>query len=140
MNNIFVLSLGDWSGDGHGRHEDMRIKSNYSVEEVREMYFNAVEKSGVNFCEEFCAEYEECTIPENKAQMLPFSIENYSELYKESYYMDTDSLTKLFLDWIKYYNPEFEYEIIPPEPMLHFYGFDEKHRYIPSLGYGLFMN
>ena len=32
----FHLSIGDWSGDGHGRSEDFTVASNAPVETVRE--------------------------------------------------------------------------------------------------------
>ena len=35
----FHLSIGDWSGDGHGRSEDFTVASNAPVEIVREAHF-----------------------------------------------------------------------------------------------------
>ena len=36
----FHLSIGDWSGDGHGRSEDFTVASNAPVEIVREAHFS----------------------------------------------------------------------------------------------------
>lgn len=41
MKYKFKIPIGDWSGDGHSKHEDYLIESNKPVEQVRELYFQA---------------------------------------------------------------------------------------------------
>ena len=44
----FHLSIGDWSGDGHGRSEDFTVASNAPVEIVREAHYKIPEVTGID--------------------------------------------------------------------------------------------
>lgn len=44
----FHLSIGDWSGDGHGRSEDFTVASNAPVETVREAHYKIPEVTEVD--------------------------------------------------------------------------------------------
>ena len=139
MNKI-KIPIGDWSDDGHGKCLWYLIETPSTVKEVREFYFNAVKISGIDFTETFCSNFEDNVIPQEKAELIPFSLKNYSDDPEpDGYYMYQDDFVRLFLDWIKYYNPEFKYSIVNDEyPMLPFFGFDEQGRHIGHIGYGLF--
>jgi len=57
----FKLILGDWSDDGHGKTETFIVESNKPVDEAREAYFEAVKKTGIDFGEQVCRDYEDNT-------------------------------------------------------------------------------
>lgn len=44
----FRLTIGDWSGDGHGKSEDFVISSNAPVEKVREAHYKIEDTTGVD--------------------------------------------------------------------------------------------
>ena len=65
----FHLSIGDWSGDGHGRSEDFTVASNAPVEIVREAHYKIPEVTGIDI-EGICSEYEEDEIDPETVQTL----------------------------------------------------------------------
>ena len=143
MNNLWNIPIGDWSDDGHGKCDWFTIESNFTVEQAREAYFNSVEKSGVDICNEVACEYEDNSINYSTINKIPDFIgellaNNYIYTENDIYYVpDSDSMANIFLKFIQKYNPEFRYEIINL-PMLPFCGYDEKERHIGHIGYGLF--
>ena len=44
----FRLTIGDWSGDGHGRSEDFLVISNVPVERVREAHYKIRDATGID--------------------------------------------------------------------------------------------
>ena len=42
---IFRFSVGDWSDDGHGHHEDIYMSSSVPLEELREIYVSTSDKT-----------------------------------------------------------------------------------------------
>ena len=74
----FHLSIGDWSGDGHGRSEDFTVASNAPVETVREAHYKIPEVTEVDI-ESICSEYGEDEIDAETVQVLKdmgFQFEN----------------------------------------------------------------
>lgn len=55
-----ILVLGDWSGDGHGKDNEVRIFSNKTVEEIREGYAEACRITGILFHVPSVREEEGC--------------------------------------------------------------------------------
>lgn len=43
------LILGDWSNDGHGKHEDIILISNYPIEQIQEAYKKSCKLTGISF-------------------------------------------------------------------------------------------
>jgi len=43
------LVLGDWSGDGHGKHDKVLLESNVEVEVVQKAYKDSCKLTGVSF-------------------------------------------------------------------------------------------
>lgn len=141
MNNLWNIPIGDWSNDGHGKCDWFAIESNFTVEQVREAYFNSVEKSGVDICKEVACEYEDNSVSEKFLNVFPEFLENglvkHDPEDNEDYIEDSFDLVEIVCLFIQKYNPEFKYKILDI-PMLPFYGFDEKGRHIGYFGYGLF--
>lgn len=158
--NIFRLPIGDWSDDGHGQTQDYLIKSNKTVQEIRELYFQACDKLGFSLDGSYkksdlspMADYEDYIFKEETLNaLLDFGVKideelvnNLREIYKTDpdewdNIVNTEELCKIVLEFIKTQDSELILEIIPePEaPMFQFYGYDDKKRHIGYFGYGLF--
>lgn len=134
----FRMSIGDWSDDGHGKHEDFIIASNVPVEIVREAHFAMKESLGFSI-EDFCYEYEDSVIDSKttKAIMeLGFEFENVGDEEVGTY---PEEMARLWIFLLKKVDVNLELKIIKDEiPTLHFYGYDKKKRHIGYVGYGLF--
>ena len=113
----FHLSIGDWSGDGHGRSEDFTVASNAPVEIVREAHYKIPEVTGIDI-EGICSEYEEDEIDPETVQTLKdmgFQFENSSGMGEGIVNVPDEDI-----------------------PNLQFCGADDKGRHIGKVGYGLF--
>ena len=74
------MTIGDWSGDGHGRCEDFCVISNMPIEAIRESHFRIKKATGVDI-ENLCSCYGEDKIPDETVQKLKslgFPFENSS--------------------------------------------------------------
>ena len=148
--NRFRIPIGDWSGDGHGRTTEYIIESNKTVEEVRELYFEAIIKLGFSldgngYLDKLspCVEYGESTMsPDTVKALREFGITISDErlISWTEDYVEKDDLCQLVLDVIKTQDKDLDIRIIPKKelPMLQFYGYDSQKRHIGYFGYGLF--
>lgn len=112
------FTIGDWSKDGHSKHDDVLFTSNHTGKEVREAYKLAVVKSGFDLCKEVAREYEDSKISVEHLNLLKekfgfdfekewddlwrsyqdenaFAIENYSDLCVMFLYMAKSELPDL---------------------------------------------
>lgn len=64
------LVMGDWSDDGHGKTEDIVIKSNLTSKQLEAAYKKGVKKLGFDFSEVCCADYEDSEVPEEYQEKL----------------------------------------------------------------------
>ena len=64
------LVMGDWSDDGHGKTEDIVIKSNLTSKQLEAAYNKGVKKLGFDFAEVCCADYEDSEVPEEYQEKL----------------------------------------------------------------------
>jgi hypothetical protein len=133
MNEI-VFELGDWSDDGHGKSDKYKLKTNKTVEELRELHFK--------FCEQYfeigemCSEYQEYGLSDEiKAKLDSLNI-SYKLFEQDT---STKQLLIIWLDCLKRVDNTVEYYIIEDDtPTMHFYGFDANGRHLGVPGYGLF--
>lgn len=135
----FHLSIGDWSGDGHGRSEDFTVASNAPVETVREAHYKIPEVTEVDI-ESICSEYGEDEIDAETVQVLKdmgFQFENSSRDGRRHCQCARDGPTVDFL--LQKADPSLKLEIKDDDiPNLQFCGADDKGRHIGKVGYGLF--
>lgn len=158
--NTFSLPIGDWSGDGHGIETEFLIQSNKTIQEVRELYFQACDKIGFSLDGSYkqskltpMAEYEDNVLKEETLNaLLDFGVkideklvDELREIYKANidnwaYIIDADELCKIILEFIKTQDEELVLKIVPrsESTMFQFYGCDDKNRHIGYFGYGLF--
>ena len=141
MSFKFKIAIGDWSGDGHGINEYFKIKSNKSVEEVREAYFKAIQILGKDYPKEICQEYEDDYVSEydqEELEELGFVFTHYHENTLGLVYPTAKGMLELTLWFLKQGDPDLILKQEEEVPTLHFYGFDDKERHIGFIGYGLF--
>lgn len=133
----FLMSIGDWSDDGHGLHEDYIIESRKHVEVVRETHFKIKEKTGIDV-ETICQSCRENTI----------SQENYDKLVQLGFQfpepgenkISPDTMAQIWLFLLNKTDPSLHLKFTGDKelPTLHFYGFDKQGRHIEQIGYGCF--
>lgn len=144
----FKIPIGDWSNDGHGIADWYIVQSNKSVEEVRELYFQACKMFGFGLDTEYkdapCIDYEDSVIPIETLYLLEdFGVKAASNLLENlevgstECYVDPDNFINIVLEFIKTQDRNLELDIVDI-PMFQFYGFDSKERHIGYFGYGLF--
>lgn len=135
----FHLSIGDWSGDGHGRSEDFTVASNAPVEIVREAHYKIPEVTGIDI-EGICSEYEEDEIDPETVQTLKdmgFQFENSSGMGEGI--VNVPEMARMWIFLLQKADPSLELEIKDEDiPNLQFCGADDKGRHIGKVGYGLF--
>lgn len=138
MSYKFRMSIGDWSDDGHGKHEDFIVQSNAPVEIVREAHF--LMKNTLDFSiEDICHGYADCDIDSettNAITDLGFDFEYINDGKACPY---PEEMVRLWIFLLQKVNPNLKLMLIKDEiPDFHFYGFDEQNRHIGFVGYGLF--
>ena len=127
--SMFLLPIGDWSDDGHGKCEWFGVESPQELQEWREAYFLGCEK------------WPELA-PDNEL----FEKEELQEKIKSIINMDIygdKSTTEWFADYTinfcKAANPNLVGNIVREnKSMFQFYGVDDKGRHIGHIGYDAF--
>lgn len=152
MEYKFRIPIGDWSGDGHGKDEDMLVVSNKPLEQIRELYFQACDKIGFSLDGSYketeltpMSRYQDYRFEkETLKALLDFGVkieqEDIDYIEEQESTDGYDLFINIILAFIKTQDAELELEVIPSEsfPMFQFYGFDDKKRHIGYFGYGLF--
>lgn len=135
----FWMTIGDWSGDGHGKSEDFLISSSVPVEQVREAHFRIKDVTGIDI-ENICSRYGEDEVDAETVEILKrmgFLFENRSGMGDGT--LSVEEMAKLWLFLLQKANDELELALIENDtPYLHFFGDDQQGRHIGSVGYGLF--
>jgi hypothetical protein len=136
MEHKFKIQIGDWSGDGHGKHEDFIFTSNKPIEAVREAYFVAKRKISKVCPENYCSDYGDGDLTEDVRAMLrnggcPLP-ENPSDF-------NAESMARVVAWFCMQGDPDLRIDAAPGAdiPTLAFYGHDAKRRHIGFIGYGL---
>lgn len=145
MKYRFKFAIGDWSKDGHGQCEYFIVKSNKSVEEVREYHYQIKNITGIDI-DNMCRK-DNIISNENyqlfinlgfdfEAEGMYLDIDNNNNLVM---YCDPLLYVKLWMFLLQQVDKTLQIErIIEDVPMFQFYGVDEKRRHIEASGYGLF--
>jgi hypothetical protein len=121
--HLFMLPIGDWADDGHGKHRDFLVESSLPFEFVEEAYGQIEEKTNINL-ESFCCDFEDGKIPEHiweRLWELGFTTEN-----EEYPHVNVWEFADIVLFLLNYVNPDLNLKTVDV-PELH-----------ANVGYGLF--
>lgn len=137
--HYFCMTIGDWSDDGHGKHEDFRIESNFPVECVREAHFHIKGATGIDI-ESICSAYEEDEIEKEVVDALKemgFQFEDRTG--SGDGVLCPQEMARLWVFLLQKADSKLHLNIMDEDtPTLHFYGYDKQNRHIGCVGYGLF--
>lgn len=137
MTYIIRFPVGDWSDDGHGKCDYFEVRSNYPVQQLREIHFKAPDVVGFeigNMCRE---DSQLSTDVFGKLIAIGFDLSQYTET--EECYMDSEGIIDIWLAILRHIDPSVELERIKSEAEdINFYGFDKKKRHLAAPGYGVF--
>lgn len=142
--HFFKISIGDWSGDGHGDSETFMASSTKPIKDVREGYFNAKERYPRLAPESFCESYEDTLVPVDVADEIEKlggpTTEGLERHPREEGFRGTAEYMAAVTVWFLNIGDrglDVRLEAETREDTLHFYGYDEKKRHIGFIGYGV---
>lgn len=129
--NMYVLTIGDWSCDGHSMYRQYGIKTNESLENLRKAYFDSCNKSGVKFHDEKDYDIENtdyrevCTksndgeiSKEAELRLVKFGMDMESERYQrhmwynKMVFEDVENFAFLVMDFVQKSLPSMDYSLI----------------------------
>lgn len=132
-NNKFVhyIVIGDWSDDGHGKHETYIFNCSHDAHDVKKGYLQAVEKSCIALhdvsykefsnpqeIQSIFTKYEDSKIDkylvEKLKSLLNVDFEIFSNSIEDngSIYFGPEDIAKLFFEMVKSQIKDFSYEIV----------------------------
>jgi len=126
---IFVLPIGDWSGDGHGHCKDFRVEIDGSLEQAREAHFKGCRD--ILDIHKVCGRYREHGYAE-----WP---EWCSFRPQDTDWIEPEDMAELWVELLNKADPTLNARLLESDsiPMLPFYGHDEQGRHIRFVGYGV---
>lgn len=104
--NLFKLTVGDWSSDGHGMTDEVMILTNKTADQLEYVhkYFFISELMKA------CSDYEATKLsPELAQAMIDSGVVTEVDLTQN---LMVEDYVTLFLDIVKYYLPSFSYLLI----------------------------
>jgi len=127
--NLYALTIGDWSCDGHSLYRQYAIKTNETVENIRAAYFKSCQESRIKFHDTkegdikgadyviVCTDYEDGVLSkEAEDRFRSFGIDLNDERYERTEwygtirFSDIENFAYLLMDFIKKSLPTMEYE------------------------------
>lgn len=136
----FIMSIGDWSGDGHEKSEDFIVSSTVPVEKVREAHYRIPEATGIDF-EAICSNYgDNCIDKQNMKALKELGFQFKDPTGLGDQVMDPEEMARLWIFLLQKADSSLYLQLKRKEelPTLHFYGNDGKGRHIAQIGYGVF--
>lgn len=112
MKNKIDLVIGDWSDDGHGKLEIIKISSNLSLREIQTAYNKGKKIVKFDPIENLCSDYEDRQFFAKDLQLLKkFGFSKEYELNVEDEIMlNREDFTEIVLFVVSLGNKEFKYE------------------------------
>lgn len=139
----FVMPIGDWSDDGHGKCDEYFFQSNKDISFVREAHFKIKKELGIDI-DEVCSDYEDSHIEQDvkeAVELLEFDFKQ-DDFYEDdnTYVPTTSGMARLWAFLLQKAEPELV--LLQKEtstiPSIIYYGYDSSQRHISGPGYGLF--
>ena len=122
--HTIIFRVGDSvCGDGHDKHRDWTVSTNFSKPEIEEAYLAAAEKIGFDPTSNF-EDWGANRLPSDQAEKLianGFVPEDRDE--DGTVYFYPEALLDLFLFMVKLGNPEFKYEVVENGNVIHIGGY-----------------
>lgn len=115
---LIILTIGDWSMDGHGKSDDFIFESSHCIKEIASAYKKGVKICGVDITN-LCYDYEDNTLSKEDVDKLkatfPQSIYDTFEIEEPSKYRDfysiwIDGFVQIYTAIVKLGNPEITLE------------------------------
>lgn len=103
---LINLVVGDWSGDGHEKTENILVLSNKSSKEIEKAYQDGTEILGFDFSEECCSDYEDYEIKEKYIKIL-----KNENIKVDDNFMDIESFASIYIQICKLGDPELKIDI-----------------------------
>jgi hypothetical protein len=156
------LVVGDWSGDGHGKSEDVFFETNKTILEIQEAYKASCKLTGVEFNGnedytglnrdwkirknyQIAVDYEEHEIPREAEELLlqhgidvweGFDNDSYDKVNELAPIDGVEHFAELWVKFVKLSLPDLEMEMVKDEvPSIN--GWWDKNLNV-QFGYGLF--
>lgn len=131
MNKIRLI-LGDWSGDGHGKSEDIYVECNLDKDNLAKAFDAGVKKLEVDISD-CCSDYEDSSIPRDIYQIIAAVDPKWTkkllgeeEPENEYDYVEYKTFATLWMLTAQAGNPDLKWDFCEDSP------------YIAIGGYGLF--
>jgi hypothetical protein len=129
--NLYALTIGDWSCDGHSLYRQYAVQTNETLENLREAYFKSCQQSRIKFHNGkegdidganyvvVCTECDDDGLSkEAEERFKAFGINLEDEKYQRCMWYgshrfeDIENFAYLLMDFIKQSLPTMEYEFI----------------------------
>lgn len=135
FSHTIIITIGDFSCDGHNHFVEYYVRSNKSRDEVRDAWFEAAwfEAPECN-PSKFCSRLEEKDIPD---AILAKLRERGAPMPVDTKRVKPIEMLHLSMWFAMLGDPELRLEKIEAEPLL-FCGGDRKGRYLDNIGFGCF--
>lgn len=129
--NLYTLTIGDWSCDGHSLYRQYAIQTNETLVSIRDAYFKSCQKSRIKFHNSkdgdidganyvvVCTECDDGELSkEAEERFKAFGINLDDERYQRSMWYganrfeDIENFAYLLMDFIKQSLPSMKYEFV----------------------------
>ena len=143
----FILTIGDWSDDGHGKAEDFQVEADVDLEEVRRLYLLSRDAADTH-PENVCSEYEEPSLSRGELISLGLREDDLGEVEageKGGWHLSPENMARLWVAWMNSHTSASLRLAETPDslPTLHWYGrrrilTDKETDHVGFIGYGAF--
>lgn len=126
LDNVIVLTVGDWSGDGHNMTASRAIKTNLTPKELEKAFDKGVKKSGMDIT---------CTCEDCEDSHISLDMWNYfhsrgikgdlADIYEDEdrVIINVDTYFDIYLKTCEIGNPDFKYEITKDKNTINIGGY-----------------
>lgn len=125
LSTTYVMTIGDWSCDGHNYYKKYAIKTNQSLLDIQKAYLKSCENAGVRFhhdrtandnVTEICTKYEQSTLNEQTvSKLIAFGVDAKKYISKDDddyEFEDCQDFALMILEFTAQSLSDFTYEII----------------------------
>lgn len=128
-----MLTVGDWSGDGHSRSDSINIECNLTVKELQAAYKAGAKKVKLDLTKDVAEDYEDCYIRADELAKLrkhgysndhEVSVEDTGDKDPELYRIDNyEAFADMWLFIAKVGNPKLVCKVASASASIHIGGY-----------------